>query len=248
MLPSVEGPADRPIVAEDRQLVSDLKNGVSPCGLVLPAGALDQHDQDARLRAQSRLGQRLAPVFLRDVHERHARDAVVADVVQQQHGVEGPVAHEVAVRRLLHQPVAPGADLRHTHEDKDHRDNGQRNQDTDEKVFKLARFEGEKDVDKRGEYSDVEHIAEEHCDPREAAPLPGREDDLALLRGVAGAGQQGANLKARPLIRQTRQAKQHGDQLRDDPVQEYDDGEQRQSKVYMHASVSPFVCRLGCLI
>ena len=60
-----------------------------------------------------------------------------------------------------------------------------------------------------------------HGHPGQPASAPVGEKHLALLGGIAAAGQQGDHLEPGPLVRQPGKAKQNGKQLCDDPIEQY---------------------------
>ena len=136
--------------------------------------------------------------------------------------------------------VAPGADPGHAHEHEDQRNGRERDEDAEIHILHLRELEGEKDVNEGGYDRDVEGIAEEHRDPRQAPPLGGGEEHLALPGREARPRQKRDHLKARLLVRQSREAEQDRKELRDDPVDQ--DHQRKQDKIVIdvHGLTSPW--------
>ena len=57
------------------------------------------------------------------------------------------------------------------------------------------------------------------------------------MGGEAAARQQGDHLEPRLFLGQTREAKEQGEQLRDDPVAQNDQGKERKRKVDIHGAL-----------
>ena len=140
-------------------------------------------------------------------------------------------------REAAEKILAPGVNLRNAHENEDHGDRREGNQEAKELMPELHDLHGQEHVDERGENGHVEHIPEEHGDPRKAAPPPGGQDDLALPRGEPRAGQQRDHLEPRLLRRQPRDAEEEGEKFRNDPVQEDNEGKEQQGEGDIHFSV-----------
>lgn len=214
----VERAADHGVIAEDGQLVADREDGVRSRRNRFLSCLLDQHHQNARVRLQARLGQRDPLVLLRYMIERHQRDGIRPDIIEKHDGVETVRPSDEPVRQLLQDGVAPGPYPRDPYKNEDDRHSAQRDQDAEIIIIDLTQLEGQKDVDESGDDGNIEHVPEQHRDPREPPSAPVGEKHLALLRRIPAACQKGNHLKARPLVRQAGEAKQDREQLRDDPV------------------------------
>ena len=207
-------------------------------GQIDPALAvLDEHYKYLVILLDAALGKVDAVQKLRHLADVHLRYGAPSDVVDHHDGVDRLRADEIA-GELLDPPVYQAADGLYPCDDEHYRNGADRDECAHDVVADLIGLHGKKNVDKRGNDGDVEHVPEQHQYPRKPSPRLGGEEHLALAGGEAAPREQGGDLKPRLLLRKPHKAEKHGEQLGNYPVDEYQHGEQRRGDIDVHTSTA----------